>query len=92
MWIGLMTHFLATDDKPEGFMLEHILTAIRQDIIKRADKISEDNKPEAKQVLKNNIRILGMITDCIELAENSTQVLDKSFGRSNPNKPRIGTP
>ena len=87
-----MTHSLITDDKPDGHKLEDILNSLRGDIIKRATKIVDDHRPEAEHVLKNNIRILGMITDCIELAENSTQILNKSFGRSNPNEPRIGKP
>lgn len=85
-----MTHFLATDDNPQGYKLEDILSLIRQDVIKRAQRIMGDNKAEAKYVLKNNIRILGLITECIEIAENSTALLDKSFGPRDPAKPRIG--
>ena len=41
-------------------------------------------------MLKNNIKILGLITECIEIADNSTELLDKSFGPSNRAEPRIG--
>jgi len=84
-----MTHFLSTDENPEGYKLEDILSIIRQDIITRAGKISGDKRPEAQQVLANNMHILVKITECIELAENSTQILDRSFGQRG-DAPRIG--
>jgi len=40
-----MTHFLSTDENPEGYKLEDILSIIRQDIITRAGKISGDKRP-----------------------------------------------
>ena len=85
-----MTHYLATDENPDGYKLEDILSLIRQDIIKRVGKIAQDCKPEAHHVLKNNIKILGLITECIEIANSSTELLDKSFGPSNRGEPRIG--
>jgi hypothetical protein len=87
-----MTHFLKTDENPDGFRLEDILNLIRQDIVKRTQKIVADDRREARHVLKNNIRILALITEAIEIAEDSTVVLDRSFGPSDPGKPRIGVP
>ncbi len=87
-----MTHFLKTDEHPDGFKLEDILNLIRQDILKRTQKIASDDKREAKLVLKNNIAILGLLTEAIELSEDSTTILDKSFGPRDPEKPRIGVP
>ena len=84
-----MTHFLATEENPDGYKLEDILTIIRQDIIKRAGLIAADTRPEARHVLSNNVKILQKITDCIELAEDSTHVLERSFGHSG-HEPRIG--
>ncbi|MGB0629591.1 MAG: histidine kinase [Alphaproteobacteria bacterium] len=75
-----MTHFLSTDENPDGYKLEDILSIIRQDIIKRAGKIAGDARPEARRVVANNMRILEKLTDCIELAEDSTDVLNRSFG------------
>ncbi|MDJ0944271.1 MAG: hypothetical protein QNJ30_12435 [Kiloniellales bacterium] len=86
-----MTHFLITDDKPEGYKLEDILTLIRRDMILRATKIVDDPKPQAKQVLENNIRILGLLSECIAIAENSTKTLDKEIGPPVKGKPRIGS-
>lgn len=84
-----MTHFLSTDENPDGYKLEDILSIIRADIINRAGKIAGDNRPEARQVIANNMRILEKLTDCIELAEASTDVLNRSFGQSGK-EPRIG--
>ena len=72
-----MTHFLATDEKPDGYKLEDILEA-------------RSTLAEAFTVLANNIQILQKITDSIELAEDSTRVLERAFGHSG-DAPRIGT-
>lgn len=84
-----MTHFLSTDENPDGYKLEDILTIIRQDVIKRAGLIAGDTKPEARQVLANNVRILQHLTEAIELAEDSSRTLQRSFGHSG-DTPRIG--
>ncbi len=85
-----MTHFLTTDDNPQGFKLEDILTMIRQDVIHRMEKIMTDHRSEAQQVLKNNVRILALLTESIEIAEGSTVLLKRAFGPSVPEHPRIG--
>ena len=85
-----MTHFLSSDQNPEGHKLEEVLRKVRNDIIYRATKIMEDVKPEAQHVLNNNLEILGLLADAIQLAEDSTNVLDKSFGSSRAGSPRIG--
>ncbi len=87
-----MTHFLVTEDNPDGHRLEEILLLVRKDIVLRATKLLDDQRPEARHVLENNIRILGMLTECINLAEDSSKLLDKSFGPSVPGKHRVGTP
>jgi len=89
-----MTHFLVTEDNPAGKRLEDVLDMVRADIIQRCTYILEDNRSEAKAVLSNNMKILGLITDAIEIAEDSTRVLDKAFGPSQAAKggpPRIGS-
>lgn len=85
-----MTKFLVTDENPDGYKLEDILTAIRNEIINRATKIMEDQRPEAAAVMNNNIRILGKLAESIDLAKNSTEILDKSFGPGDQKTPRIG--
>ncbi len=85
-----MTRFLVTDDNPDGYKLEDILSKIRNEIIQRATKIMDDPRPEAVHVINNNIKILNHIAESIALAEDSTQVLNKAFGHHNPDVPRIG--
>ena len=85
-----MTKFLSSDVNPEGHKLEDILRAIRKDIILRCEKVVDDTRPEAEQVLANNMQILNLLTDSIHLAEDSSQVLDKAFGPPS-GKPRIGS-
>ena len=85
-----MTHFLMTDERPDGYRLEEILTVIRSDIINRATKIVDDDRPQARHVLENNIKILGLLSECIGLAEDSSHVLDKAFGPHKDGQPRIG--
>ncbi len=85
-----MSHFLATDENPEGYKLEDILMLIRNDILARAVKISDDKRAEAQHVMRNNMKILNLLSDTIALAEDSTRVLDKSFGPRSGEKPRIG--
>lgn len=88
-----MTRFLISDENPTGLRLEDILTVIRADIMKRCLKIAHDERPEARHVLANNMRVLNHITDAILLAEDSSKVLDKAFGKSHAmagGPPRIG--
>lgn len=85
-----MSGFLVNDENPDGYKLEDILTAIRNEIIQRATKIMDDSRPEAAVVVNNNIKILNHLAESIALAENSTAVLDKAFGQRDPDVPRIG--
>ena len=88
-----MTHFLRSDKKPDGHKLEDLLVQLRADILPRCDVISGDTRPEALQVLANNVKILGHLTDAINAAMDSTRVLDRAFGPSQAAQggpPRIG--
>jgi hypothetical protein len=71
-------------------MLEDILSPIRGDLIKRATKIVDDTRPEARNVLNNNIRIRSLLTEAVELVANSTKTLERSFGASTAGQPRMG--
>ncbi|NQU56796.1 MAG: histidine kinase [Rhodospirillales bacterium] len=85
-----MTNFLVSEENPEGYKLEDILLVIRKDIVIRCDLIIDDTRPEAEQVISNNIKILNLLTEAIHLAQNSTDVLDAAFGPRG-DQPRIGT-
>jgi hypothetical protein len=87
-----MTHFLVTEDKPDGYRLEDILGRVRKDMLTRAMKIADERRAEAQHVMRNNMKILGLISEPITLAEDSTRVLDKAFGSNvKGGPPRIGT-
>jgi len=86
-----MTHFLVSEENPEGFKLEDILRTLRKDILTRCTKIADDQSEAARHVMDNNMHILNLLTETIQVAEDSTQVLDKAFGRPTPGHPRIGT-
>jgi hypothetical protein len=88
-----MTRFLVSDENPGGYKLEDILTALRADILKRCTKIALDERPEAQHVVANNMEVLTHLTKAIELAKDSTRVLNKAFGPSKAAEggaPRIG--
>ena len=89
-----MTHFLVSEEKPDGHRLEDLLRIIRKDVLTRCSRITDDTRPEAQQVLSNNIKVLEHLSEAIKLAESSTHVLDKAFGPSQAARggpPRIGT-
>lgn len=88
-----MTHFLRSDKKPDGHKLEDLLMQLRADMIHRCEAIASDTRPEALHVMANNMKILGLLSDAIALALDSTHVLDRSFGPSQAahgGPPRIG--
>ena len=88
-----MTHFLRSEKKPDGYKLEDLLMHLRADIVHRCEMIAMDNRPEALTVMSNNLKILSHITASIDLALESTRVLDRSFGPSESahgGPPRIG--
>lgn len=90
-----MTRFLVSEDNPEGRKLEDILLELRADVLERCTKISADHRPEALEVMDNNVAILQHLTDAIDLAMDSTALLDRAFGPSQAEKggpPRIGEP
>ena len=89
-----MTRFLVSEENPDGRKLEDILLELRADVLVRCTKISEDHRPEALEVMDNNVAILQHLTDAIDLAMDSTALLDKAFGPSQADKggpPRIGS-
>ena len=86
-----MTHFLLSEENPDGFKLEDILRTLRKDVLIRCTKIADDSTDAAHRVIDNNMKILNLLTEAISVAEDSTMTLDKAFGRSVPGQPRIGT-
>jgi len=87
-----MTHFLVTEENPDGHRLEDILMLIRKDMLVRAVKIADDRRMEAIHVMRNNMKILELISEAIAIAEDSSRILDKAFGSVKGGPPRIGKP
>ncbi len=85
-----ITTFLVTEENPDGWKIEDILMTIQNDMFGRTQKIVGDSRDEARAVLNNNIEILGLLSQCIEKAKESTQILNRSFGPHKDGKPRIG--
>jgi hypothetical protein len=86
----LLTHFLVTDDKPDGPTLEGILAMVRGDWIKRAAHIVDDDRYKTRKVRANNVQIMPMLAECIALAEENNAMLTKAFGPSRKGEPSIG--
>ncbi|WP_420434699.1 histidine kinase [Hyphobacterium sp.] len=88
-----MTRFLQSEANPGGRRLEDILLELRSDVLLRCTKIADDHRPEALKVLANNMKVLEHLTATIELAQDSTNILDRAFGPSeveHGGAPRIG--
>ena len=81
---------LVTEENPQGWKIEDILTEIQNDIVRRSQNIVDDARPEARAVLNNNIEILGLLSRCIERATESTRLLNRAFGPHKEGEPRIG--
>ncbi len=85
----MSTTFLISPDNPDGWRLEDLLTEIQNEIVRRTQKIVDDDRQEARTVLHNNIEILSILTGCIDKARDSTSILN-SLGPHEEGKPRIG--
>jgi hypothetical protein len=88
-----VTHFLRSDKNPDGHKLEDLLMQLRSDVLHRCEVIAADTRPEALHVMANNVKVLGNLSEAINLALDSTRVLDRSFGPSQAAQgglPRIG--
>lgn len=87
-----MTKLLVSPDNPDGWKLEDIIDEIQNDILLRTARIVDDNRPEARAVLHNNIEIMQLLTACSEKAHNSTRILNSLGPSASPQGgvPRIG--
>ena len=86
-----MSGFLSSEQKPEGHSLEEVLLQLRKELIVQTTKIVEDDRPQAQEVLENDIKILALLTECLHIAEASSKLLKHSFGPHVDGQPRIGT-
>jgi UDP-N-acetylmuramyl tripeptide synthase len=75
-----MTKLLVSDDNPNGAKMEDILRILRNDIIARCNVSVATHERETEKVVANNMRILNLLTECIDLAEASTDILVQAYG------------
>ncbi len=82
----MKTQYLVSDSNPDGLRLEDMLRAVRNDILIRCSAIKSDGRTEAEHVMTNNMQILPLLSDAIQLAEDSTDILSRSFGEEHAAK------
>lgn len=75
-----MTKLLVSDTNPNGAKLEDVLRAVRNDIITRCQASVAVHERDTEKVVANNMRILNLLTESIELAEASTEILVQAYG------------
>jgi hypothetical protein len=85
----MTTKLLKTAENPDGWRLEDIMSEIQNDIVRRTQKIIDDDRPDARAVLNNNIEIMSLLSKCVEKAEDSSRILN-SLGPHQEGQPRIG--
>ena len=85
----MKTKLLQSTKNPEGWRLEDLMAEIQNDIIRRTQKIINDNRHDARAVLNNNIQIMSLLSECVERAEDSTRILNR-LGPHQEGQPRIG--
>ena len=84
------TKFLLSPGQSEGLEARGRAAANSKRILRRSTLIADDTRSEARAVLRNNFRIMNLITECIETAEESARILD-SLGPARPgSRRRIG--
>ncbi len=90
-----MNRLLRSEKNIDGPTLEDLLIQLRSEMVYRCEVIATDTRTEALHVMNNNVKILGHLSDALELARDSTRILDRSFGPSQSQQggpPRIGKP
>jgi len=63
-------------DNPEGYKLEELLSMLQEEVQVKCGYICDDPRLEAKQVLRNNQQIIGLLAQAEALQRMSYDVLD----------------
>ena len=75
-----MEPYLVAETIPKAHRLDDILIILREDLVKRSRALADSHLQEAKQVMKNNMKVLELLTQAIDLAQDSNKLLNRSFG------------
>lgn len=82
---------LMSPANPTGWKLEDLLAALQGEVRCKCAKIDQDARPPARQVLRNNQQIIGLLAQAEALQRSSHDVLDAMGPNEGPlGKPRIG--
>lgn len=71
-----MTKILVSADNPSGRRTEEVLSEIRADLLQRMVGYAADPRRETKTILANNVKIVALLGEAIDLAEDNTRILD----------------
>lgn len=86
-----MAKILMGPDNPHGWKLEDLLSAIAAEVAVKCTKIKDDARPVARQVLRNNQQIIGLLGQAEALQRDSYDKLDAFKPNDGPEgTPRIG--
>lgn len=82
---------LMGSENPEGWKLEELLAKLRQELVHKTNKIINDNTPQAKMIVENNLKIIEHLGAAEALQRASYGILDAMGPNEGPKgKPRIG--
>jgi len=76
-----MTKLLVSKENPNGHTLEAVFRMVRGDILARVNEMHDDPHPEVQEVITNNMYILGLMEQIISHAENSSEVMQRIYGK-----------
>lgn len=86
-----LPNVLMGPDNPTGWKLEELLAQIGQEVDRKSAKIQNDDRPVARQVLRNNEQIIGLLMQAEAIQRSSYDLLNATAPDQGPlGKPRIG--
>jgi hypothetical protein len=63
-----MTKITISTGNPKGLKLETLLEHARADLLKRCTHKVDDPRPDGEITLRTNVKIIGMLGQCVERA------------------------
>jgi hypothetical protein len=79
----IMSSALVVDGVPKAHRLDDILIILRKDLLKRSFDLTESEVPESLEVMRNNVKILGLLSEAIWLSQASNKLIARAFGPPN---------
>lgn len=89
----MTAEILMSSTNPNGHKLEELLQQLQIEVATKSQKIESDTRPSARQVLRNNSQIIGLLMQAEALQRSSYDVLSTIGPNQGPlGTPRIGNP